>query len=328
MTPLIVVVRRRALALGVTCIVAISATACSSSAPGLSSAEFTKQANAICVDVRTQLRAVAAPADITQAAVQYEKLLKISQAGVDQLAALKTSGADTDTRRALVDAFNAADAQLSVAVKAAAAKDDAAMNDAGTAYRTSIDAMHAIATKAGLDGCAAEGGGATADSVPDTSPVGTTAGTAVSAGTVQFVDATTLITPWDGQTFVSLTETEAGSLIDSLASDPNDPVKIVAAGALNVTDDTSRAQSLVLFFQLDQQLADADIKTFLGVIVGSATDATDTTIGTTSGVAFTAPEGLSSFATVHGDTAIIVLGQDAATVATTVTGLFAANPAL
>ena len=191
-----------------------------------------------------------------------------------------------------------------------------------------------IATAGGLTECVPTGGSTTDTTPADTAPVDTVAAdttpldTTSSASSVEYVDPTSLVTAWDGQTFVSLNETDAKALTDSLASNPNDPVKVIAAGALDVTDTASKAETLVLFFELDQELSAADAKLFLGGVVGQATDANYTAIGSTDGVTYTTPEGLSSFAAVRASTAIIVLGQDSGSVTTTVTGLFAANPTL
>ncbi len=326
---------RRVFAAGVTLVLTLSATACGSgSKAGLSSSDFVKQANAICTDVRAQMKAVAAPKDVAGAATAYGELLKISQAGTDKLAALNPSGDAKTARDNLVDAIDAANTQLKAAVKAAQAKDEAGLTTAGDAYSAKLQKLTPIATAGGLTECVPQGG-ATTDTTPvdtttvDTTPADTTPldTTATSSG-VQYVDPTSLVTAWDGQTFVSLNEKDAKALTDSLASNPSDPVKVVAAGALDVTDTASKAETLVLFFELDRTLSDSDVKLFLGGVVGKATDANYTTVGSTAGVTYTTPDGLSSFATVHATTAIIVIGQDSGSVTTTVTGLFAANPTL
>ncbi len=322
---------RRVSAVGVTLALALSAAACgSSSNAGLSSSDFAKQANAICTDVRAQMKGVPQPKDLADAATQFATLLKISQTGTDQLAALKASGGAKATRDDLVDALDAANTQLKAAVKAAQAKDEAGVTTAADAYTAKLEKLTPIATSGGLTECVPRGGSATADTTPgDTTPADTTPlDTTSSASGVQYVDPATLVTPWDGQTFVSLNETDAKSLTDSLASNPNDPVKVIAAGALDVTDTASKAETIVLFFELDQALSDSDVKLFLGGVIGKATDANYTAIGSTDGVIYTTPEGLSSFAAVHASTAIIVIGQDSGSVSTTVTGLFAANPTL
>lgn len=326
---------RRVLVAGVTLTIAMSATACSSnSKAGLSASDFVKQANAICTDVRAQMRAVPQPKDVANAAIEYGKLLKISQTGTDQLAALKASGDAKTTRDDLVDALDAANTQLKAAVKAAQAKDEAGLTAAGDAYSTKLEKLTPIATAGGLTECVPTGG-ATTDTTPvDTTPADTTPAdttpldTTSSASGVQYVDPTSLVTAWDGQTFVSLNEKDAKALTDSLASNPNDPVKVIAAGALDVTDTASKAETIVLFFELDQALSASDIKLFLGGVVGKAADANYGAIGSTDGVTYTTPDGLSSFATVHASTAIVVIGQDAGSVTSTVTGLFAANPTL
>ena len=323
---------RSLVGLGSTLILVAAVAACGSSKSILAPANFAKQANAICADTRAKMDAVTPPTDLASAATQFAKLATISQAGTDDLAALSVAGDSKVTRDAMVDALDKANILLKAASKAALAGNEDAVNKASDGFNTHIEEVRAVATDAGLDDCAAGGDSATSNSDPVTSdPSATDPSTTdpVSAGGIpQYIDAATVLNGWPGQTISPLSEADAADFAASSATGPNDPIQVVAVGALNVTDDVSGELSFVTLFELDRELSADERDQFIAGVVGDASDVTAATIAGVDGVTYTGPGGEATFLRLTGSTAILVFAASAESLQATVTGLFSANPDL
>ena len=281
--------------------------------------------------------AVTPPTDLASAAKQFAKLGTISQAGTDDLAALSVTGDSKVTRDAMVDALDAANVQLTAASKAALAGDEDAVNEASDTFNAQIDKVRAVAADAGLDECSAGGDSQSSTTDPSTpesantdlsTPDPATTDPGSAGGIPQYIDAATVLNGWPGQTISGLSDADAASFAASSATGPTDPIRVIAVGALNVSDDVSGELSFVTLFELDRALSGDESDQFISGVVGDASDVSAATIAGVDGVTYTGPDGEATFLRLTGSTAILVFAESAAALEATVAGLFTANPEL
>jgi hypothetical protein len=132
---------------------ALSACGSDSKSSGDSKADVVKQADAICTQVKKDLAAIPAPANIqdpTAVSKYFDKAVPVSQKAVDELKALKPSG----DYKADYDAYVKAqgdqiDALTKIQAKAKA-KDPSGLKDL---QKLSDKTTGAAAKKAGLNAC-------------------------------------------------------------------------------------------------------------------------------------------------------------------------------
>jgi len=147
------------------------------------------------------------------------------------------------------------------------------------------------------------------------------------AGGIQYIDPTTLLQPWDGATLSAVDQATADELIGQLMNIPGATARIVATGAAKATDTTTGATTLLLFFEFDSPLSDADLTDFYNGVTDGGTEITDVNSGGHAGKAFVTGTNYS-FITTFNTTAILAMSDNVDALQTTVDDMFAANPQL
>ena len=215
--------------------------ACGGAAKGLSAAEFVTKANAICLAVETQTKAIPVPNTAESAATGLAKVLTISEKGLADLKALDAKGDLAKTKDALTKTIAEANALLVTAEAAAKKNDMTKYSSVVDDYNKKVDEFKTQASTAQLTECAkndtssadttptstaasppATTPGSTPAATPSTqAPIGTPvpatapAGSQSATSALTYVDPVPLLKSWPEHTLVPFSTAGASSFLHS-----------------------------------------------------------------------------------------------------------------
>jgi hypothetical protein len=144
---------------------------------------------------------------------------------------------------------------------------------------------------------------------------------------IEFIDPTTILTPWEGTQLNSVTVATAQSLLDALSTGDAASAPIVAAGAVDAVD-AAGSTSTIVFIEFGQELTADLAQSFVEGATGTATDVAEVDANGLPGYAFIDSDGSYGFVAARPTTGVLITSPTEDVLTATIDGLFSANPAL
>lgn len=161
-------------------------------------------------------------------------------------------------------------------------------------------------------------------SLPSTiAPVATDA----PAATVPYIDATTVLNPWDTQQLIPMTEADAATLVAQATADPASVSQLKVIGAAQAVDPATGDGSVLVFAEFNAALSADEAQQFESGVIGEATDTTEIDAHGLPGYLFSS-NGSYGFVSMRPTTGVVIFSPSPDALQLSIDGLFSANPDL
>lgn len=310
---------------------------CGGGGSTLSAGQFADKMNEICSDMRSKFEKIDTPNSVEEGAKAVGDLLDLSQKELVKVKDLKLSGDSAKTRDELASIIEKSHDILGSARRAATDGDEEKLLEQLTKYQDKLDEFRSAAEDAGLDECAtdssrisgdgsAAGSGSTSTTVATQTTAPARGSTSTSAAGIEYIDATTVLTPWPGATLTPIAAGDAQALTQQIASSDAEGRISAIGGAYVDAEDGSRVS--LVFVEASSPFTADESQGFVTSVTSSAADLTEVDAHGLPGYTFTDADGTYGFVSVRPTTAVVAAGPTSEAVAAAVSGLLSANPSL